>query len=154
MRVVPMRQVGLVIAASGVLLCVPLDGSALSARPLQLSTRLTAAQESPPQAKRDRSARGSFSASAVPTTSGYDLRWTLAFSALTGPATSAYIHRGKRGTHGAAIVRLCSPCRPGVKGTAYFSPSELALARTGSLYVNIRTARNPSGEIRGQIAVG
>jgi hypothetical protein len=30
---------------------------------------------------------------------------------------------------------------------------DLALARQGSMYVNVRTPKNPAGEIRGQIVV-
>jgi hypothetical protein len=66
---------------------------------------------------------------------------------------SAYIHEGRRGTHGAAFVFLCAPCRSGAHGSSFFSPSELALGRQGRLYVNVRTAMNPAGEIRGQISV-
>jgi hypothetical protein len=46
--------------------------------------------------------------------------WRLAFSGLSGPATSAYIHKGGRGKRGIAYVFLCSPCLSGAHGNRLF----------------------------------
>ena len=69
-------------------------------------------------------------------------------------AKTAYLHQGRPGAHGAALVHLCSLCKSGATGSSYFSPPELKLVRAGKVYVNIRTAKNPSGEVRGQVRVG
>jgi hypothetical protein len=131
-----------------------LPGIAVAAvKPAQLVARLTPTQESPPQQVRNPRAAGTFTVTARPATNGYRLVWKLTFTRLSGAATSAYIHRGNRGTHGAALIHLCSPCRSGATGDEYLSPSELTLARRGKLYVNVRTLRNPDGEIRGQLRV-
>jgi CHRD domain-containing protein len=118
---------------------------------VQVSARLTAAQESPPQQVRNLKASGTFRATVRPGKNGYRLVWKLTFARLTGVATSADVHHGARGAHGAAVLHLCSPCKSGATGAEYFSPPELTLARQGLLYVNVRTARNPAGEIRGQL---
>jgi hypothetical protein len=151
-----MRGTRSVAAWSGALLAASALSLAASATPVQvhLTARTTAAQEIPQQTLRNAKANGLFWATLKPTTNGYSLDWRLTFTRLTGPATSAIIHLGTRGAHGAAMAVLCSPCRSGATGSAYFSPPELVLARAGKLYVNVRTARNPDGEIRGQIAVG
>jgi len=120
---------------------------------VQLAARLTPGQEAPTQQHRNLAASGTFTATVRPVKNGYRLSWRLTFTKLSGAATSAYIHRGRAGTHGAAIVQLCSPCRSGASGNEYFSPPELTLARQGSLYVNVRTPLNPGGEIRGQVRV-
>jgi CHRD domain len=99
-------------------------------------------------------ASGSFTAQLRPIKNGYRLTWKLTFRGLSGRASTAYLHQGKPGTHGAALVHLCSLCKSGATGSSYFSPPELKLARAGRLYVNVRTAKNPSGEIRGQVRVG
>jgi hypothetical protein len=127
---------------------------AAAAGPVRLTARPTPAQEVPKQAIRNPKATGTFFATLEPAADGYRLAWRLTFAKLSGRATSAIIHLGKPGAHGAAMAVLCSPCASGARGSAYFSPPELVLARAGKLYVNIRTTRNPSGEIRGQIAVG
>jgi hypothetical protein len=124
-----------------------------TAAPVHLTARLTGAQESPPQAFKNAKATGTFTGTLRTAKNGYRLRWQLTFSKLSGVATSAYIHQGKRGTHGAALLQLCAPCKSGATGDAFFSPPELTLARAGSLYVNVRTPKNPNGEIRGQIRV-
>jgi CHRD domain len=107
----------------------------------------------PHQAVKVPNASGAFSGRLRATANGYRLSWRLTFIGLSGRAASAYLHQGKPGTHGPAFVFLCSPCISGAHGTSFFSPSELALVRQNRLYVNVRTARNPAGEIRGQVRI-
>jgi CHRD domain len=81
----------------------------------------------------------------------YSIAWTLTFRNLTGRATAAHIHRGKPGKAGPVVVSLCGPCRSGRKGKAKVSKAVAAAIEAGRAYVNVHTARNPAGEIRGQI---
>jgi hypothetical protein len=98
-------------------------------------------------------ASGTFAGTIRPVTKGYRLYWRLSFSRLSGPATFAHIQRGKEGLAGSILILLCRQCAAGARGSAYVSPGELTLMRTGRTYVNLRTAKNPAGEIRGQIRV-
>lgn len=123
-----------------------------SARPtsgmFELSAKLTAAQEIPKQVVKDAGAKGSFTA----TLSGTHLAWKLTFSGLTGAATAAHIHLGGMGKSGNVVVPLCTPCKSGQKGTATISASLLKTIQKHGTYVNVHTAKNPNGEIRGQLS--
>ena len=79
------------------------------------------------------------------------MRWTLTFTRLTGPAVAAHLHIGKVGVAGPVVIALCGPCRNGQKGTITVSKKVFQAAGTRRLYVNVHTAKNEAGEIRGQI---
>jgi hypothetical protein len=79
------------------------------------------------------------------------LSWRLAFSRLSGRAIAAHIHAGRVGRAGPVLVALCGPCRNGQRGVATVSHNQLRSIRAGRTYVNIHTARNAAGEIRGQV---
>jgi hypothetical protein len=119
---------------------------------IQVSAKLSSAQEAPHPAVNVKSALGGFTATLTQTKKGYQMSWKISYQKLSGPATSAYIHEGKKAKFGPALFYLCSPCKPGAHGSAYASPSEVELILGGETYVNIRTKKNPSGEIRGQLA--
>jgi len=72
-----------------------------------------------------------------------------------GPANAAHIHLGKAGKAGNVVVPLCAgaTCKSGVHGTVTLKAAVLKALKAGGTYVNIHTAKNPAGEIRGQIAV-
>ena len=66
--------------------------------------------------------------------------------------TMAHIHRGAKGTNGPIIVPLTKD------GDTYSAPAGRKLTpqqiedlKAGSLYVNVHTARNKGGEVRGQL---
>ena len=80
------------------------------------------------------------------------LAWRLTFSGLSGPATAAHVHLGIQGHAGAVAIPLCGPCSSPNRGVASVTPAQAtALLHAGS-YVNVHSAQNPGGEIRGQIA--
>ena len=81
----------------------------------------------------------------------YTASWKLVYGSLTGKAVAAHIHKGKPGTAGPVLVPLCGPCKSGQTGTASISAATLAAIKTGAAYVNVHTAKNPGGEVRGQI---
>jgi hypothetical protein len=111
---------------------------------------LSSGQEVPKQVVKDAAAHGLFKA----TLSGKTLKWKLTFAKLTGPATAAHIHLAAMGKPGNVVVPLCGPCTTGMTGSATLTASELSAFKKHLLYVNVHTAKNPNGEIRGQLASG
>jgi CHRD domain-containing protein len=118
-----------------------------AARGAGWSAKLTAKQEVPKQAVKAPAAHGAFTA----TLKGTKLTWKLTFAKLSGPATAAHIHMGAMGVAGGVKVALCGPCKSGQKGTATVPASVIKAFGKHLLYVNVHTAKNPAGEIRGQL---
>jgi hypothetical protein len=145
----------LAVAAGAQSATKPAGKSSAPARTaVQAKASLSAAQEAPAAKVHIANASGSFTATFQPTPAGYNMVWSLTYNNLSGKASSAYVHQGASGKYGPALFHLCSPCTSGSHGTAYASPSEVALVEGKQTYVNIRTSKNPSGEIRGQLQVG
>ena len=111
---------------------------------------LSSGQEVPKQVVKDTAAHGLFKG----TLTGSTLKWKLTFAKLTGPATAAHIHMAPKGKSGNIVVPLCGPCKSGQTGTATITAAEKTAFKKHLLYVNVHTAKNPAGEIRGQLAVG
>jgi hypothetical protein len=81
--------------------------------------------------------------------------WEGSFSGLSGPATAAHIHGpAEAGKNAGVIVPLSQQGTP-FKGSATLADdkaSALASAlSSGQAYVNVHTAANPGGEVRGQL---
>jgi hypothetical protein len=112
---------------------------------------LSSGQEVPKQVIKRPAAHGLFKATL---SGGTTLRWKLTFAKLTGSATAAHIHKAAKGKPGDVVVPLCAPCTSGVTGTATMTPALLSAFKKHLLYVNVHTASNPAGEIRGQLARG
>lgn len=98
-------------------------------------------------------ANGSFTGTYVENAKGAKLTWKLSYSSLTGDAMAAHIHKGKPGVSGPVTVPLCGPCTSGMTGSAQISKAVITALEGGSAYVNVHTAKNPAGEIRGQVKV-
>jgi hypothetical protein len=124
--------------------------AAASTATTKIGAKLTAKAEVPAQVVKNTKGAGSFTG----TLTGNKLVWTLTFSGLSGPAAASHIHLGKAGKAGGVVVPLCAgaKCKSGVHGTATLSAAVLKAVKTGGAYVNVHTAKNPNGEIRGQIA--
>ena len=109
---------------------------------------LNAGQEVPKPAGAKSGASGLFTATESATGK---LRWKLTFRKLTGPAGAAHIHIGKRGKAGPVAIALCGPCRSGTDGHREGARQVSGDARARRAYVNVHTAKNAGGEIRGQL---
>lgn len=109
---------------------------------------LTAAQEVPPTAS-----SGAGSATITVDPGAKTISWTVSYSGLTGPAGAAHIHGpAAPGSNAGVVINigtggLASP----ITGTAPITDAQLADLAAGKDYVNIHTAANKGGEIRGQI---
>jgi hypothetical protein len=88
------------------------------------------------------------------TLDGRKLTWSLTFHGLSGQATGAHIHLGKKGVAGAVAVALCGPCRSGAHGTTTVTAAVVTALMKGRAYANVHTAKNAGGEIRGQVEGG
>ncbi len=80
------------------------------------------------------------------------LQWRLSFSQLSGPVQAAHFHSpamdGELADPVLAIGRqIVSP----YEGRAMLTRRQRANLLAGQWYVNLRTARHPQGELRGQL---
>ena len=96
-------------------------------------------------------AAGTFVAKSVEKSSGTTLTWTLKFHGLSGKAMAAHLHMGAKGKAGPVLVPLCGPCKTTETGTVKIKSSVESALEKGTTYVNVHTAKNPNGEIRGQV---
>jgi hypothetical protein len=104
------------------------------------------------------------------TVNGTTVAYKLSASGLSGPPTVAHIHTGAPGVAGPVVVPLTVTAGPsagtatgegtfdasGIKakkadGSAMTMDDVLSAMRNGETYVNVHTANNKPGEIRGQI---
>jgi uncharacterized protein YfiM (DUF2279 family) len=114
---------------------------------------LSSGQEVPKQVVKMAAAKGLFKGAL----SGSTLKWKLTYSHLTGAATAAHIHLGAKGKAGNVLVPLCGAapaCKSGLTGTIKLAAAVKSAFGKHLLYVNVHTAKNPNGEIRGQLSVG
>jgi hypothetical protein len=145
-----MRKPGVIGLATAVVtvLVLAVGAAASSERtPKRYRANLTVRAEVPSPKDVPRLAGGTFSAKLDGTT----LKWDLRFRRLSGKATAAHIHTGAKGKAGPVIVPLCGPCKSRMSGTARLTASEVSALASGKTYVNVHTARNPAGELRGQL---
>jgi hypothetical protein len=139
----------IVAAGTAALFAAGLGLGASGAGSLELSARLDARHETPAPKGASR-ASGVFTA----TLNGRSLTWRLTFSRLTGRALAAHIHTGRPGVAGPVVVPLCGPCVSGVHKRVTVTARVRAALLAGGTYVNVHTAKNPAGEIRGQVGRG
>ena len=80
------------------------------------------------------------------------LSWTVTYSGLSGPATAAHFHGpAEAGKNAGVAVAIPNAAASPVKGEATFTEAQAADLLGGKYYINIHTAANPGGEIRGQV---
>jgi CHRD domain len=115
-----------------------------------LSTTLSGASEAPPVTT---DATGTMQATLAAASNV--LTWKVTYSGLSGPLTMAHFHGpAMPGQNAAVVVPMNSPLTSPMTGSATLTPGQAAEIMAGEWYVNLHTAANPNGEIRGQIIVG
>jgi len=112
---------------------------------------LTAGAEVPKPTGVKAGAKGTFTVTTAEHGGKYTATFKLSYSNLTGKAVGAHIHAGKAGKAGAVLVPLCGPCTSGKNGKVAISKAAEVAIEAGVTYVNVHTAKNAAGEIRGQV---
>jgi hypothetical protein len=80
------------------------------------------------------------------------LSWKVTYSGLSGPATAAHFHGpAAAGANAGVKVPIPNATSSPVEGSATLTDEQAADLVAGKYYVNIHTAANPGGEIRGQV---
>ena len=80
------------------------------------------------------------------------LSWKLSYSGLTGPATAAHFHGpAEPGKNAGVAVAIPNATTSPTEGSATLTDAQAADLMAGKYYVNVHTAANPGGEIRGQV---
>jgi CHRD domain len=125
-------------------------GSGAAVSTTAFKATLTMGQVKPKPRGTKAEAAGHFHATLVGTT----LKWTLTHTHLSGAARSAAVHGGRRATNGPTLARLCASCASFETGAVVLTQPEINDLLAGRAYVDIITARNPKGEVRGQIMRG
>lgn len=119
-----------------------------SSSQVTLTAQLSGANEVPPNAR-----TGSGSAEVSFNRDTRELRYSVRYSGLSGPATGAHIHGPAPVTANAPVVVLFDTLGSPINGTSRLSPAQAADLLAGRYYVNVHTAAHPAGEIRGQLMV-
>ncbi len=80
------------------------------------------------------------------------LSWKLTYSGLSGPATAAHFHGpAEPGKNAGVALAIPNATASPVEGSATLTDAQAADLVAGKYYVNVHTAANPGGEIRGQV---
>lgn len=114
-----------------------------------LLARLSGASSVPPN---DSNATGSMQATLDKQTRV--LNWTLSTNGLSGTAVGASFHGPAMPGENAAVAVPLSIGKAVDAGIVTLTSSQVDDVMAGRWYVNVMTAANPQGEIRGQVMVG
>jgi hypothetical protein len=113
----------------------------------KMKANLTGASEVPPT-----TSTGTGTADIDYDAASKKLTWKLTYSGLTGPATAAHFHGpAEVGKNAGVAVAIPNATTSPNEGSATLTDAQAADLAAGKYYVNIHTAANPGGEIRGQV---
>lgn len=80
------------------------------------------------------------------------LSYKLTYAGLSGAPTAAHFHGPARpGANAGVVVPIANAGQNPAKGEATLTEQQESDLRAGLWYVNVHTAVNPGGEIRGQV---
>ena len=131
---------GLTLLASSALI------STVSAETLSYKAALKGTDEVPAT-----TSKGTGAAEFTYDTATKKLTYKVTYSGLSGAATAAHIHGpAEAGKNAGVAVPFVNPASP-IEGSATLTDAQAADLTSGKMYVNVHTAENKGGEIRGQI---
>jgi hypothetical protein len=84
-------------------------------------------------------------------TASKKLSWKGSYSGLSGPATAAHFHGPAPAGKNAGVMVPINPHGPSFTGSATLNDAQANALMAGQIYVNVHTASNKAGEIRGQM---
>ncbi len=125
-----------------------LIASAASAAMVNLKAEMKAANEVPPVA-----GNGSGTLTATYDTTSKKLTWKGTYKGLSGPATAAHFHGpAENGKNAGVVIPIGNDIKDSFDGSATLTDAQAADMLAGKWYVNIHTATNKAGEVRGQLS--
>jgi hypothetical protein len=133
-----MKQLAVLAAALALAACAG-EPSQTATQPRELGAKLAAASEVPPAPS-----PGSGDAQVTYDKASKQLRWNVIYAGLSGPAT---------GTNAPVVVNIApnGPPSSPITGTAQLTDQQAEQLLAGQWYLNVHTAANKGGEIRGQV---
>lgn len=85
-------------------------------------------------------------------TASKKMTYTITYAGLTGPATAAHFHGpAAAGANAPPVVPVTGSVASPIKGDATLTEAQVADLQAGRWYVNVHTAANKDGELRGQV---
>ena len=122
-----------------------LGGSAM-AETMVFHAKLDGATEVPPK-----TTAGAGQATVTLDTTAKTVTYAVTYTGLSGPATMGHIHGpAAPGANAGIVVPFANAASP-IDGKATLTDAQIADLEAGKYYVNVHTAANPAGEIRGQL---
>jgi hypothetical protein len=113
---------------------------------VSMKADLKAGSEVPPT-----DSKGTGSVTASFDTASKQLSWKGTVSGLSGPATAAHFHSGEVGKNGGVAVPIAGADKGSFEGSATLTDAQAEELMAGKWYVNVHTAANKGGEVRGQV---
>ncbi|MDQ6629666.1 MAG: CHRD domain-containing protein [Pseudomonadota bacterium] len=124
--------------------CGMMDSKPMMA-PGSMSATLSGASEVPPTTTTG-------SGTAKVNLSGNSLSWTVTYAGASGPVTAGHFHGpAAPGSNAGVVVPFTGSLASPITGTATLTDAQVADLKAGKWYVNLHTAANPGGELRGQV---
>lgn len=78
--------------------------------------------------------------------------WRITYAGLSGTPTAAHFHGpAQPGANAGVAVPIPNVATSPIQGSATLTDAQAADLVAGRYYINIHTAANPPGEIRGQV---
>jgi len=85
-------------------------------------------------------------------TASKQVTWRITYAGLSGTPTAAHFHGpAQPGANAGVAVPIPNVATSPIRGSATLTDAQAADLVAGRYYINIHTAANPPGEIRGQV---
>jgi hypothetical protein len=95
--------------------------------------------------------KGTGTVTATYDTDSKKLTWKGSYKDLSGDATAAHFHGPAEPGKNAGVLVPIAPATSPLEGSATLNDDQAKALMAGEVYVNVHTAANKGGEIRGQL---